>query len=177
MILLFTLLEILVIFAIIVVLGVFIIVSLLKAGASKVSGGTNLPPAGKQLRFIIPPPKQNEPDVEFEKNTPFTFTVKLERFVSGGTQRWEAYGEQESLVGIVEPDTVQVIKINNEDPGDAEQRTGLSVKAYKTKSKSDGTITIVLKGSEPADGKLSVFYVESATSVAIAHADFLITDE
>ncbi len=177
MVVLFTLIEILIGLAILVVLGILAVWAWLASKKVNSSGGSSSGsgPEIFKLRFTNPPPKENEPDKEFEKDTQATFVVKTEKW-HAGTMSYKAHGDQDSFVGIVDPASVTVVSINGSPPGTSETVSGIPVDAYKTSSKPDGTITIILQGSEPADGMLSVFYVPSSEGLKTAQADFSITD-
>jgi hypothetical protein len=178
MILLFTLLELIIAMAIAIVLGValYLIYMLVKAkfGGSSGGGSSSGGPEKYKLQFVTPPPKDGT-DVDFSKNTEYTFVVKLTQY-NAGSMSYKAYGDQESFVGVVEPSSVIVVNINGSPPGTAITKTGIPVSAYKTKSKTDGTIQITLKGPDPADGRLSVFWVPSSEGLKQAHSEFSITE-
>ena len=173
----FTLLEILVVIAILIILGGLIAGIWFATKKVKSSGGTS---GGAvimhKLEFLIPRSKENEPDIEFPKNTQATFKVQLSKY-NAGSMGYKGFDGQDSFVGIVEPNTISVLSINGNPPGTAKPVNSLPVTAYKTSSTSNGTITIILQGSEPADGMLSVFYLSSSEGLLTAQADFSITDE
>lgn len=177
MILLFTLLEILGFIALLVILGA------IAAGiyfATKKVNSSSTPVGGAvpihKLELQVPPPKHPEIDIEFPKNTQSSFKFLLTKYNAGG-QRYEGFDGEDSFVGIVEPNTIRIVSINGNPPGTAESVDLIPVTAYRTSSASDGTVTIILEGSEPADGMLSVFYVSSTEGLLTAQSDFSITDE
>ena len=90
--------------------------------------------------------------------------------------RHEGYGNQDSFLGIVEPTSVVILSINGSPPGTAESVSVLPVETYRAASASDGTITIILEGSEPADGQLSVFNLTSSEGLLTAQSQFSVTD-
>lgn len=174
MILLFTLLELLAAIAVLLILGmlaylIFQVVILVNRVSSTGSGGGTVPKATK-LQWIIKP-------ASFPKNTDAIFTVQLQK-LNALSGNWLGYDSQEALIGAVEPATVQIININGNSPGTpqavAELPAGVTV--YKTTSDGSGNITFTLGGSDPADGQLFVFFVQSASDVKQLKAEFSVTD-
>lgn len=174
MILLFTLLELLAAIAVLLILGmlaylIFQVVILVNRVPSSGGGGGTIAKA-TQLQWIIKP-------ASFLKNTDAIFTVQLQK-LNALSGNWLGYDSQETLIGAVEPATVQIISINGNSPGlpqtVAELPAGVTV--YKTTSDGSGNITFTLRGSDPVDGQLFVFYVQSANDVKQLKAEFAVTD-
>jgi hypothetical protein len=174
MILLFTILELLAAIAVLLILGmlaylVFQVVILVNRVPTS-GGGGGVVATAIQLEWIIKP-------TSFPKNTDAILTVQLQK-LNALSGNWLGYDNKETLIGAVEPATVQIISINGNPPGTpqsvAELPTGVTV--YKTTSDGTGNITFTLRGSAPADGQLFVFYVQSAIDVKQLKAEFSVTD-
>lgn len=169
----FTLIEIIIAIALLALLAAGIVTLLIKAGAENTSNGTSMSVAQTPFAWV------NKP-TEFPKNAPTTFEIELQRF-NNGPQRWEPYGEQDSLVGAVTPASVSIEPINADTPSSPTPIPtipGLSAggNAHTAETTDGGRITIIAKGSEPADGQLSVIFIRSDGSATHATATFSVTE-
>ena len=112
----FTLLQLILAAAVILILGTIIITALVNifSGVSSTTGtpGGTLNPAATQLVWVTKPER-------FLKNTDTDFTIRLERFNSATTQ-WNPYGDQDTLVGAVLPASVSIVSINGDLPGNSQ---------------------------------------------------------
>jgi Tfp pilus assembly protein PilE len=175
----FTLIELLIAAAVVIILGTIIITALINifGGVTSTTGPSGtLNPAATQFVWVTKPER-------FLKNTDTNFTIRLERFNSASTQ-WDPYGDQDSLVGAVAPDSVTIVSINGDPPANSQpipQNTSIpgaggGAIVYTAETNDSGLITFVVKGTEPADGQLSVLYVRSATDVQVKTATFSVVN-
>ena len=138
------------------------------SGSSKAS----FPAAQTQFVWVTKPET-------FQKNTDTTFVVELQLYVSAGAnQGWQPNKDQPTFVGVVTPPSVSIQSINGAAPADTADIPGKG-RAFKTTSDpASGRIQIVLRGTEPTDGKLQVFYQRSAdwTRFSEGEAVFSVTE-
>lgn len=171
MILLFTLIEILIAIAIVAVLGTLLTLAFKTYFLVNSKPSTGTPPQTvTQLEWVTKPDS-------FAKNTETQFVVKLQKFnaLSGN---WNDYGNQDAMVGAVEPASVSIVKINGSAPGNPVTSAALpsGVTVFRATSNPQGDITFTLLGTAPADGQLFVFFVQSVTDVKQVKAEFSVTD-
>jgi hypothetical protein len=164
MVLLFTLLEVLIVVAIIVILGALFFAQWFKAKTGPAK------PASIKLNWITKPP-------DFPKNTPTTYVVQLVR-VNAKNGAETPMGEEGSFVGAVSPASVKIVTINGAQPASPVTVPEFNdISAYEVETDVGGNITIVLEGAEVEEaGELITVYVVSATDVKTAKANFMVTD-
>ncbi len=169
----FTLFETLMIIAVLIVLGMLVYlafkIKIAVGNASPSGGGTGA--AATQFSWVKKPSS-------FPKNIETSFEVVLERYNSAAG-RWAPYSNEDALVGAVNPDTVGIEAINGSAPGTPEAVSELpaGVTVYRVKTASDGSLTFVLKGTQPEEtAELFIYYVSSSGSVTSTKAAFTVTD-
>lgn len=166
-----SLLAILIGIAILLLLLFFGLRALLSTGGSS-TGGSRA--AATQLTWITKPES-------FPKNTPTTFEVELQR-MNGATSRWDPYGDQETLVGVVTPASVIIESINGDPPAAAkaipDNIPGLpgGGTAHPIQTTTTGRIVFVLNGSEAADGKMYVIFVRADGNHTVSEVLFSVMD-
>lgn len=171
--LLFTLLEALAVIAILIILGMLIYLAVKVkqlVDRAPTGGSGQTVAAAAQFTWITKPES-------FAKNTDTAFVVQLQK-LNAINGNWEGYEGQDALVGAVEPASVSIVEINGQPPGTPESVSAIpaGVTVYRTATGTNGEVRFVLRGSEPADGQLFIFYVQSATDVKQAQAQFSVTD-
>ena len=140
-------------------------------------GGGGLNPASVRLMFLTAP-------TQLVTNVDTEFIVRLERF-NGATYNWDAWGNQPTMIGAVMPASVTIVQLNGSAPAGAQPLPasvlipGLSGggTAVPTTSRGDGTISVVLRGSQPEDqGSFTAIYVISTTEAKYETVPFSVRD-
>src|SRR5688500_4071587 len=137
-----------------------------RGAGSGSGGGAPLSEAATRFQWVTKP-------AEITKNVDSQFVVRLDRMhVPSST--YQPYASAASMVGAVQPASVVLISLNGES---ADDETTIPASlgggtAWEVTTDSAGLITIIVRGSEVADAKLTVVYLRGDGTPTTETADF-----